>query len=57
MSQSFGVMLALGFAGILSAMLIAVAALRAWVGELGLISADAVWPICLPPDGQAQDHP
>ena len=42
MSQSFSVLLALGFAGVLSAMLIAVAALRVWFGELGLLSAAAV---------------
>ena len=42
MSQSFSVMLALGFAAMLSAMLVTVAALRAWFGEPGIISAAAV---------------
>ena len=42
MSQSFSVMLALGFAGVLSAMLIATAAMRAWFGEPGMISAAAI---------------
>jgi hypothetical protein len=35
-------MLALGFAVIVSVMLIAISALRAWFGEIGLISAAAI---------------
>jgi len=41
-SQSFSIMLALGFAVIVSVMLIAISALRAWFGEIGLISAAAI---------------
>lgn len=42
MSQTFSLMLAFGFATVLSTMLIGVAALRAWFGEAGINSAAAI---------------
>ena len=42
MSRTFTIMLALGFAAMLSAALVVVAALRVWFGEPGLISAAAI---------------
>ena len=42
MSQSFSVMLALGFAAMLAVMLVGVSALRALFGQPGIISAAAI---------------